>query len=225
MKISLNGKSNYFFALSPIIEQFHICSDFGFGFPTIKEDVPLSEHQNISKELKVNCPNEIMEKEILEKFNRNKYEQENEYIKEENINFPKFLDFMELENLPLPSPLNNDYYQKSDEPIDDKDKNIDNNILEKSKKSTDDKSKNNSITIDKCIFGIKSEKKIEPRIDYAIKNIKVYIIKNLKIIGNQLIKNCNFPKKFKILKHFLQVINISLGIQMIKIIIFFWILL
>ena len=204
MKLSLNGKSNYFFVQSPIIDQFHVNSSYECTFQPKIEDVPLSEHQKISKELMVNWPNEIMEKEILEKYNRNKYEQEN-IIKEEDeedINFPEFFDFMELDNLPLPTPLDKDIYPKSSEPIDVKDKNVDNNILEKSNKSTDDKSKNNSIKIDKCLFGIKSEKKIEPRIDYAIKNIKVYIIKNLKILGNQLIKNCNFPKKLKRLKLF-----------------------
>ena len=57
-------------------------------------------------------------------------------------------------------------------------KNEENN---KTNKSTDDKSINIiKGDINKCIFGLSNAKKIEPRIDYSIKNIKVYIIKYLK---------------------------------------------
>ena len=202
MKLNLNEESKYFFAPSPIIQQSHISSRYELVSPLILEDESLPEYQTTNKDLKINLTHELMEKEFLEKENQTKHEEENEFVNEEDINFPDFFNFMNLQNLPLPIPLDNDICPRSGEPLDDKVENVDNNILEKSKKSTDEKSMNNSTKIDKCIFGIKSEKKIEPRIDYAIKNIKVYIIKNLKILGNQLIKNCNFPKKLKRLKLF-----------------------
>ena len=202
MKLSLNENSNNFFVPSPIIEQTHESLSYEFSFHTISEDEFQNEYQKTSKELKINWPQGLMEKEFLEKEIKNSYEQENKIFKEQDNNFTDFFDFMDLQNLPLPNPLDKDICQKSNESIDEKAENIDINFLHKSKKSTDDKSKNVSIKIDKCIFGIKTNINIEPRIDYAIKNIKVYIIKNLKILGNQLIKNCNFTKKLKQLKLF-----------------------
>ena len=109
------------------------------------ESLPV--YQTTNKDLKINLTHELMEKEFLEKENQTKHEEENEFVNEEDINFPDFFNFMNLQNLPLPIPLDNDACPRSGEPLDDKVENVDNNILEKSNKSTDDKSKNNSIKI------------------------------------------------------------------------------
>lgn len=74
---------------------------------------------------------------------------------------------------------------------------------EVSKKSTGDKSENKNNNIKKAIFDVKSLKKYELRVDYAIKNIKVYISKYIKEYGNKLIKDYNFNNKLKKIKLFL----------------------
>ena len=98
---------------------------------------------------------------------------------EEDANFIDCFNFFDLLNEPVPIK----------EKIE---------IRDNSKKSTDDK----SILIKKCIFGIKSHRKIEPRIDYAIKNFKVHVIKFVKEYGNLLINKCNFPYRLKKIKLF-----------------------
>ena len=72
-----------------------------------------------------------------------------------------------------------------------------------SKKSTREKSENNNNNITKVIFGVQTKKKFELRVDYAIKNIKVYISKYMKEYGNNLIRECNFPNRLQKLKLFL----------------------
>ncbi len=54
------------------------------------------------------------------------------------------------------------------------------------------------------MFGLSSQKPllIEPRIDYSIKQFKVYSCKFLKEYGNQLIKECNFNNELKKIKLF-----------------------
>ena len=116
-----------------------------------------------------------------------KEEQEEEQIEDNEEEILDMDIFSELNkhNRPLPVP------EKAKKECD-----------EISHKSTDEKSKNNNIEINKCIFGVKTQKKIEPRIDYAIKNFKVYLSKYLKDYGNKLIKECNFKNKLKKMKLF-----------------------
>lgn len=68
--------------------------------------------------------------------------------------------------------------------------------------STNDKSKQGLVKVNKCLFGINFPKKIEPRIDYSIKNFKVGTIKFAKDFGNELIKKCNFTNKLRKMKLF-----------------------
>ena len=126
------------------------------------------------KEIFYNLSYDVSEKEFLEK------EEELDDIKDKgNCFFKDYFIFMDLYNKPVP-------------------------IKEKieidaiSRKSTDD----NSVLIKKCIFGINSYKKIEPRIDYAIKYFKVNVIKFIKEYGNILIKLCDFPNRLKKLRLF-----------------------
>ena len=126
------------------------------------------------KEIFYNLSYDLNEKEFLEK------EEELDDIKDKgNCFFKDYFIFMDLYNKPVPIK----------EKIE---------IDEISRKSTDDK----SILIKKCIFGINSLKKIEPRIDYAIKYFKVNVIKFIKEYGNILIKLCDFPNKLKKLRLF-----------------------
>ena len=126
------------------------------------------------KEIFYNLSYDVSEKEFLEK------EEELDDIKDKgNCFFKDYFIFMDLYNKPVP-------------------------IKEKieidaiSRKSTDD----NSVLIKKCIFGINSHRKLEPRIDYAIKYFKVNVIKFIKEYGNILIKLCDFPNRLKKLRLF-----------------------
>ena len=75
MTLSVNGKSNYFFISSPLIEQNYVNLGYGFDFPKILGDTTLTGYPKISKNLKINWSHELMEKEFLEKENNDKYEQ------------------------------------------------------------------------------------------------------------------------------------------------------
>ena len=171
-----NEKSMNYMDISPIDENNQ--NDEGkFSFSEEEEEnLITSKKLELSKEIYSN----IFQKEILEK---NMEKQNEQNLKEDN----QINDFFDLENLNLPSPL------KEKEKIE---------YNEKSIKSTNDKTIKEKLKINKCIFGIKSERKIEPRIDYAIKNFKVYLSKYLKEYGNKLIKQCNYPKKLRKLKLF-----------------------
>lgn len=79
-------------------------------------------------------------------------------------------------------------------PIPEKDKKETEDI---SNKTTDDKTKGNPSKINKPIFGLNSPVKIEARIDYSIKNFKVFLMQFLKDYGNNLIKDCNFTDELK----------------------------
>lgn len=126
------------------------------------------------KEIFYNLSYDLNKKEFLEN------EEELDDIKDKgNCFFKDYFIFMDLYNKPVPIK----------EKIE---------IDEISRKSTDDK----SILIKKCIFGLNSLKKIEPRIDYAIKYFKVNAIKFIKEYGNILIKLCDFPNKLKKLRLF-----------------------
>jgi hypothetical protein len=135
---------------------------------------------------------DLENQEILE----NKFEMEiKERQEEENsaLNIDNIIGNLETPNLPLPILE-----------IKDKKEDLKNEADKNTNKSTDDKTKSKNNNISKCLFGLSSQKPklIEPRIDYAIKQFKVYSCKFLKEYGNQLIKECNFKNNLKKLKLF-----------------------
>ena len=135
---------------------------------------------------------DIENQEILE----NKFEIEiKERQEEENsaLNIYNIIGNLETPNLPLPILE-----------IKDKKEDLKNEADKNTIKSTDDKTKSKNNNISKCLFGLSSQKPklIEPRVDYAIKQFKVYSCKFLKEYGNQLIKECNFKNNLKKLKLF-----------------------
>jgi hypothetical protein len=143
-------------------------------------------------------PKKDMEsQEFLEsKLPESKFEMEiKERQEEENsaLNIDNIIGNLETPNLPLPLPE-----------IKDKEKDLKNESEKNTNKSTDDKTKIKNNKISKCLFGLSSQKPklIEPRVDYAIKQFKVYSCKFLKEYGNQLIKECNFKNNLKKLKLF-----------------------
>ena len=196
MELDLNNeKSNNYLEISPInMENENIQSPLMYWDNSLEVDLSLTRKNTLSQRISFNSAN-IKEKEILEK----EFQKEIEEIKEKRENEEEEeLDilgndmFNGLQSAPLPFP----------EEITKEDKN-ENEEKDKTNKSTDDKSsKFNKNQINKCIFGIKSGKKIEQRIDYSIKNIKVYISKFMKEYGNELIKKCGFQNKLKKLKLF-----------------------
>ena len=119
----------------------------------------------------------------------------------ENDDFPNFNIFKEIDQETIPKPIEEEEEEK-------KEKKESSEIWNK---STGDNTNTKKIKINKLIFGIKGDKKIQQRTDYAIKNIKVYISKFLTNYGNVLIKECNFPNKFKKLKFFLPSYNYFTG--------------
>ena len=139
----------------------------------------------------------IESQEILEnKLPDNKFEMEiKERQEEENsaLNIENIIGNFESPNLPLPVLENKDKEEK-----------LKNDAEKNTNKSTDDKTKSKNNKISKCLFGLSSQKPklIEPRVDYAIKQFKVYSCKFLKEYGNQLIKECNFKNNLKKLKLF-----------------------
>lgn len=135
---------------------------------------------------------EILEKELQKAIKeyelRNKEEEESS-----DLNIGNIIGKVETPNLVLPVPE-----------IKNQEKDIKNDADKNTNKSTDDKTKNKDSKINKCLFGLSSQKpkSIEPRVDYAIKQFKVYSCKFLKEYGNQLIKECNFKNNLKKLKLF-----------------------
>ena len=175
-----NEKSINYMDISPINIENHN-SECGFSFSDEEEEnIYTSNALHVSNQKDNSRLQNIEEKEILEKNLEKKIEKK---IKEDDIT----TDRLEQLSIELPSPLGKKEKIKDDE---------------KSNKSTNFKTKKEQIKIDKCIFGVKSQRKIEPRIDYAIKNFKVYLCKYLKDYGNKIIKQCDFPKKLKNLKLF-----------------------
>lgn len=132
--------------------------------------------------------NDGIKKAIKEYESRVKEEEENS-----DLNIGNLIDNLKTPNLPLPVP---------EDKIEDKDKKKETD--KNTNGSTDDKTKNKNNTINKCLFGLSSQKpkSIEPRIDYAIKQFKVYSSKFLKEYGNNLIKECKFNNNLKKLKLF-----------------------
>ena len=195
MELYLNNKemANHYLDISPIYdENENIQSPIMYWDNSLEVELSLSCKNSISQ---VNgfSPANIKEKEILEKEFHKEIEEikklrENE--EEEELDILGDDMFHQLQSAPLPLPEEIKEEKENEE-------------KDKTNKSTDDKSsKFNKNQINKCIFGIKSGKKIEQRIDYSIKHIKVYISKYLKEYGNALVKKCGFQNKLKKLKLF-----------------------
>jgi len=202
MKNGYNIYSNTFLEISPLYEINDESESWDLSInPDI--DLSLSRFNSINNKNVFVSYIPLKEKEILENKEKNldnnnlDKEEEKEEKKEEEKGEDKeeesiedslgsnILNYLCKQNEPLPVP---EKKKKEDDEL--------------SNKTTDVKTKNNMIGINKCIFGVKVGKKIEPRIDYAIKNFKVYLIKYLKDCINQLIKDCNFKNKFKKVKLF-----------------------
>lgn len=200
------NQSNNYLIISPILELSNASSPWDPNCP-FDDDLSLShafkysrpflfDHFQSQKNL------EILEngKKEVDKIKEDDKTKENKiYIfnkpnikEEENGDFPDFNIIKELSGQEIPKPL----------PQEKKEKSENNEIWNKSTKDSNNKNIK-KIKISKQIFGIKGNKKIEQRIDYAIKNIKVYISKYLRNYGNELIQKCNFPNKLKKLKLFL----------------------
>jgi hypothetical protein len=148
----------------------------------------LRQKQNIENQ-------EILENKYPEKNFEMEMEIKEKQQEEENsaLNIDNIIGNLETPNLPLPILE-----------IKDKKEDLKNEADKNTNKSTDDKTKSKNNNISKCLFGLSSQKPklIEPRVDYAIKQFKVYSCKFLKEYGNQLIKECNFKNNLKKLKLF-----------------------
>ena len=79
----------------------------------------------------------------------------------------------------------------------------DNKDNQKTEKRTTTDNTTDKIKLEK-IFSVKKNKQIEmlPRIDYAIKNFKVTLVKYIKELANNLIKECKFKNELKKIKLF-----------------------
>ena len=193
MEKTLNEKSNNFIDISPIYnENENFENTTWLVDNSYEEELSLKKNKSSFKEINLNSKEkkEFLEDEFhyqIEKMRKNRQEEEIEDFIYNNI-------FNDINNFNIKSPPH-----LMTEDI----KNEKNEENYKTNKSTDDKSCNiNKDKINKCIFGISFGKQIEPRIDYSIKNIKVYIIKFIKEYGNDLIKKCDFQNKLKKLKLF-----------------------
>ena len=197
--------SQQYLEISPAWIDNNETSPFLPGFPF--EDLSLSRVNQLSNDRFLNQIESPKEKEILEKLKEKENIIDNdinnepeEYSKLENFNM-----FQSLNELPLPIP-------EIEKP---KEKDLIENI-EITKKSTGDNTNSIKNNINKLIFGVKGEKRIEPRIDYAIKNIKVNISKYINKYGNEKIKNCNFQNRLKKVKLFLPSYNYFTGNSNVK---------
>jgi hypothetical protein len=180
-----NQESNFFFNISPFFQLNNESSAWGYDFSNL--EFPQSEANLINGE---NGLNEEME--ILEKIHEH---EQNEIEIEKKEDFPNFniIQTLNQQSLPIPQPEEKKDMEKKLQNVKEQ---------EIAQKSTGDNTNNSKININKLIFGLQSEKKIEPRIDYAIKNIKVYISKYIKNYGNDLIKECKFQNKLQKIKLF-----------------------
>ena len=188
--LTFNQKSNQYLDASPIFQQNNESSPWGFENSNLDfshSGANLFNRENFFKF-------EENEMEILE--NLHEYDELNymEKVKKEE-GFPNFNSVLSFnqQSLTIPQP----------EQKDDTEKKLQIQKEEEiAQKSTGDNTNNSKININKLIFGLKSKKTIEPRIDYAIKSIKGYISKYLKNYGNKLIKECNFQNKLQKMKLF-----------------------
>ena len=181
-------ESNQYINISPIFQQNNESSAWGYEFSNL--ELPLCEANLFNGENSFKL--EENEMEILERIQED--EQKNVKM-EKKEDFPNFNIFQELnqQSLSIPKPEKKDIEKKLSAKKEEE---------EIAQNSTGDNTKNSKNNINRLIFGLKSKKTIELRIDYAIKNIKVYISKFLKNYGNKLIKECNFQNRFQKLKIF-----------------------
>jgi len=155
--------------------------DMFFNFEDFKPKQNTENQEFLEKDKEIQM--DIKEYEL-----RYKEEEESSVLNINNI-----IGNLDTPNLPLPVLE-----------IKNKDENLKNEADKSTDKSTDDKTKSKINKINKCLFGLSSEKPklIEPRVDYAIKQFKVYSCKFLKEYGNQLIKECSFKNNLKKIKLF-----------------------
>ena len=192
--------SNAYLEISPIYEYNQDSAPWDVDYYA-PDDLSLSGNFFSKNRIIFKSSQSLKEKEFLEEQIKDSEKiclsnKEEEKEKEKEDNAEEILDlgiFNSLNklNIPIPVPVPVPVPEKAKKECDDI-----------SNKSTDLKSKNNKIEINKCLFGVKTQKKIEPRIDYAIKNFKVYVSQFLKDYGNELIKECNFKNKLKKMKLF-----------------------
>ena len=186
-----NRKSEKYFPLSQTFEDNN----------EINKCMPFFPDENYNdKELYINDFQNQRDKEILENM-------ENGILKlicksagtpEEKDNFSNCKIVNDLNESKLSFQAEEAETKKEKE--ENKNENIE--IIKISKKSTEDNTNVSQININRIIFDVKEERKIELRIDYSIKHIKVYISKFMKNYGNELIKKCNFPNIYKNIKLF-----------------------
>ena len=200
------NQSNNYLIISPILELNNASSPWDPNCP-FDDDLSLShafkysrpflfDHFQSQKNLEIlengKKEDDKMKEDDKTKENKMYFFNKPNIKEEENGDFPDFNIIKELSGQEIPKPL----------PQEKKEKSENNEIWNKS--TNDSNNKNiKKINISKQIFGIKGNKKIEQRTDYAIKNIKVNISKYLRNYGNELIQKCNFPNKLKKLKLFL----------------------
>lgn len=200
------NQSNNYLIISPILELNNSSSPWDPNYP-FDDDLSLNhafqnssaflfDHFQSQKNLEI-LENGKKEVDKIKEDDKTKEDKIDFFNKpnikeEENGDFPDFNIIKELSEQQIPKPL----------PQEKKEKSESNEIWNKSTKDSNNKTIN-KINISKQIFGIKGNKKIEQRTDYAIKNIKVCISKYLRNYGNELIQKCNFPNKLKKLKLFL----------------------
>ena len=155
--------------------------DMFFNFEDFKPKQNTENQEFLEKDKEIQM--DIKEYEL-----RYKEEEESSVLNINNI-----IGNLDTPNLPLPVLE-----------IKNKDENLKNEADKSTDKSTDDKTKSKINKINKCLFGLSSEKPklIEPRVDYAIKQFKVYSCKFLKEYGNKLIKECSFKNYLKKIKLF-----------------------
>ena len=200
--------SSKFLIISPVQELNYESSPWEINFP-LDDELSLNnkfqsrnfffnQFTSKNKEILENIKKENQKNEPKEEVNF--FNKQNIKVKE-NDDFPNFNIFKEIDQETIPKPIEEEEEEK-------KEKKESSEIWNK---STGDNTNTKKIKINKLIFGIKGDKKIRQRTDYAIKNIKVYISKFLTNYGNVLIKECNFPNKFKKLKFFLPSYNYFTG--------------
>ena len=199
-----NQESQQYLIISPVLEEYNESSGNVFGLSY--EDLSLSRINQMSDCSFFNQIEDPKEKEILENI-KEKEKLNNEINNEfgEKSELPNFNIFQALNELPLPKPE-----------LEKKKENGLSSSIEIENNSTGENTKINKNNINKLIFGVKGEKKIEPRIDYAIKNIKVSISKFMIRYGNELIKKCNFQNRLKKVKLFSPSYNYFTGNSNIK---------
>ena len=181
LSISRNSSNPHLFSDPSFVSRSDAYKDSFFNFEDIKSKKKIESQEILEKD-----------KELQMAIRGYKL-REKEEEESSGLNIDNIMGNLETPNLPLPVPE-----------IKAKDEDLKNEEDKNTNKSTDDKTKSKISKINKCLFGLSSQKPklIEPRIDYAIKQFKVYSCKFLKEYGCQLIKECNFKNNLKKIKLF-----------------------